>query len=72
MQVRAVYGECRRFGVELLTLSGHKLYGPKGIARCRPAWCIGLQNVGGHQERERRAGTENVAVVGFGTAAFRR
>jgi cysteine desulfurase len=59
-------------GCDLLTISAHKIYGPKGIgalfvgrgARIHP------QQVGGHQERERRAGTESVAnIVGFGAAA---
>ncbi|MDV2995474.1 MAG: Cysteine desulfurase NifS [Chroococcidiopsis sp. SAG 2025] len=58
--------------VDLLTLSGHKLHAPKGIGalyvrrgvRFRPLL------VGGHQERGRRAGTENVAgIVALGKAA---
>lgn len=57
--------------IDLLSLSGHKLHGPKGIgalyarrgARFRPLVR------GGHQERGRRAGTENApAIVGMGVA----
>jgi tRNA (5-methylaminomethyl-2-thiouridylate)-methyltransferase len=59
-------------GVDALTLSAHKLHGPKGVGavylrRGAPFTPI---TGGGHQERERRAGTENVAgIVGFGVAA---
>jgi cysteine desulfurase len=59
-------------GCDLLTLSGHKLYGPKGIGALfiRRGVRVRAQQVGGHQERERRAGTESVAnIVGFGAAA---
>jgi tRNA (5-methylaminomethyl-2-thiouridylate)-methyltransferase len=64
--------DVRALGVDALTLSAHKLHGPKGagaifVSRAAPfAPAAG----GGHQERERRAGTENVAgIVGFGRAA---
>jgi cysteine desulfurase len=58
-------------GVDALSLSAHKIGGPKGVGA---VWIKrGLQAAslltGGHQERERRAGTENVAgIVGFGEA----
>jgi tRNA-uridine 2-sulfurtransferase len=59
-------------GVDALTLSAHKIYGPKGAGAVyirRGAPFVPLA-VGGHQERERRAGTENVSgIVGFGVAA---
>jgi cysteine desulfurase len=59
-------------GCDLLTLSAHKLYGPKGAGALfvRRGVRVLPQQVGGHQERERRAGTESVAnIVGFGAAA---
>jgi cysteine desulfurase len=57
--------------VSLLALSGHKLYAPKGVGACyiRKGFEIVPQNLGGTQERDRRAGTENVAgIVAFGSA----
>jgi cysteine desulfurase len=59
-------------GCDLLTMSGHKLYAPKGIGvlYVRRGVRLHVQNVGGHQERERRAGTENVpGIIAFGEAA---
>ncbi len=59
-------------GCDLLSLSAHKLYAPKGTGALYVRRGVRLitQNVGGHQERERRAGTENVAgIVAFGAAA---
>ena len=59
-------------GCDLLSTSAHKLYAPKGIGALyvRRGVRLAVQNVGGHQERERRAGTENVpAIVAFGEAA---
>ena len=59
-------------GCDLLTMSAHKVYAPKGAGALyvrRGVRLVG-QNVGGHQERERRAGTENVpGIVAFGEAA---
>jgi cysteine desulfurase len=61
-----------RLGCDLLTLSAHKIYAPKGVGASfiRRGTRLRAQQVGGHQERERRAGTEPVAsIVAFGTAA---
>ena len=59
-------------GCDLLSLSAHKLYAPKGTGALfnRRGVRLLAQQVGGHQERERRAGTESVAnIVAFGAAA---
>ena len=59
-------------GVDLLTLSAHKLYGPKGVGALWIRHGTPLKALvhGGGQERHRRAGTENVAgIAGFGRAA---
>ncbi len=59
-------------GVDLLSLSAHKLYGPKGVGALwiRHGVVLAAQNTGGGQERNRRSATENVAgIVGFAAAA---
>lgn len=59
-------------GCDLLSLSAHKLYAPKGVGCLfvRRGVRLTSQTVGGHQERERRAGTESVPnIVAFGAAA---
>lgn len=58
--------------IDLLSLSGHKFYGPKGIGAIYIRRGVKIQPVqlGGAQERNMRAGTENVpAIVGLGMAA---
>lgn len=59
-------------GVTLMTVSGHKIYGPKGVAALfvRRGHRLQPQIVGGSQENKYRSGTENVpAIVGFARAA---
>lgn len=59
-------------GCDLLSLSGHKIYAPKGVGALfvRRGVRLAGQSLGGHQERGRRGGTENVAfIVALGTAA---
>jgi len=59
------------FGIDLLSFSGHKIYGPKGVAGLyiRKGTKMTAVQHGGDHERRRRAGTENVAgLVGFGKA----
>jgi cysteine desulfurase len=58
--------------IDMLSLSGHKLHAPKGIGGLYVRKGVRLRPLmrGGHQERGRRAGTENVpAIVGLGKAA---
>ncbi len=63
--------DVRRLGVDLLTVSAHKIYGPKGVGAIYVRKGMNLLPFlhGGHQERNLRAGTENTAgIVGFGEA----
>jgi cysteine desulfurase len=63
--------DVNELNVDLLTVSAHKVYGPKGIGALyiRKGTRIAPLLHGGHHERNRRAGTENVpAIVGFAKA----
>lgn len=56
---------------DLLSISAHKIYAPKGVGALyvRRGVRLHKQNIGGHQERERRGGTENVPyIAAFGKA----
>jgi len=64
--------DLKRMKIDLLTLSGHKIYGPKGIGALyvRKGLRLEKQLHGGHHEADRRAGTENVpGIVGLAEAA---
>ena len=64
--------DVHELGVDLLTASAHKIHGPKGVGALyvRSGTRMSALIRGGAQERNRRAGTENVAgIVGFGKAA---
>jgi len=64
--------DLKELPVDLLTMSGHKIYAPKGIGvlYVRKGTRISPFMIGGHQERGRRGGTENVPyIVGLGKAA---
>ena len=63
--------DVKKLGVDFLTLSAHKIYGPKGIGALYTKkgmpFCPLIR--GGHQEQGRRAGTENtLGIIGFGKA----
>jgi len=64
--------DVKTLGADLVAISAHKLYGPKGVGALwiRRGVRLVAATTGGRHERGRRAGTENVAgIVGFGVAA---
>ncbi len=63
--------DVEEIGCDLLSISAHKIYAPKGVGALyvRRGVRLQAQNLGGHQERERRGGTESVPhIVAFGKA----
>ena len=63
--------DVNEMNIDMLSLSAHKFYGPKGIGALYVRDGINIERIqdGGHQEMNRRAGTENVAeIVGLGKA----
>lgn len=63
--------DVKEMNIDMLSLAGHKIYGPKGIGVLYIKKGIKIDNLihGGAQERNRRAGTENIAsIVGLGKA----
>lgn len=63
--------DSERMGIDLVSLSAHKIYGPKGAGALMVRTDIAISNIfhGGSQEQYLRPGTENVpAIIGFGKA----
>lgn len=63
--------DVKELGIDMLSMSAHKFYGPKGIGALYVKEGIEFERIqdGGHQEKDKRSGTENVAsIVGMGKA----
>lgn len=66
-----IHIDVKQMGIDMLSMSGHKIYGPKGVGVLYVKKGINFDEFmnGGHQERGKRAGTENLAsIVGIGKA----
>lgn len=66
-----IHIDCQKLGIDMLSMSAHKLQGPKGVGALYIREEIKIEKYinGGHQEKNKRAGTENVAgIVGLGEA----
>lgn len=63
--------DVNKLGIDMLSMSSHKIYGPKGVGALYIRKGLTVEKIinGGHQERNLRAGTENIAgIVGVGEA----
>ena len=63
--------DVQKMNIDMLSMSAHKFYGPKGIGALYVKDGVNFDKIqdGGHQEKDKRAGTENVAeIVGLGKA----
>ena len=64
--------DVKDMGIDMMSMSSHKIYGPKGVGAMFIRRGVKIDNIihGGAQEKKKRAGTENIpAIVGYGKAA---
>lgn len=63
--------DVEKMGIDMLSMSAHKFYGPKGVGALYVKTGVNFERIqdGGHQEKDKRSGTENVpGIVGLGKA----